>query len=256
MTILYFSATGNCLSVAKFLGGTLKSIPQLERTGKYEIQDDVIGIVSPVYNLTLPLLVKRYLIKAELKADYIFGILTYGFISGTSAEKLARVLSANGNTLHYAAHLLMADTYLPVFDMKKEIAKLPGKRVEARLAQIGQDIENRNHRIPRRNIFWRILSALMSNKMESKTGIRGINNTDRKYIVSQRCTGCKTCERICPVSNITVDDQPVFLHRCESCFSCIQNCPAGAIDLKGQRSEARFRNSGVSLKELIQANGR
>jgi len=65
MTILFFSATGNSLYVAKTLGDETKSIPQLERTGIYEIEDHVIGIVSPVYILNLPLLVQRYLKKAK-----------------------------------------------------------------------------------------------------------------------------------------------------------------------------------------------
>jgi len=65
MTILFFSATGNSLYVAKTLGGETKSIPQLERTGRYEIEDDAIGIVSPVYILNLPLLAQRYLKKAK-----------------------------------------------------------------------------------------------------------------------------------------------------------------------------------------------
>lgn len=35
MTILYFTATGNCLYVAKQLGGELLSIPQLMKNGTF-----------------------------------------------------------------------------------------------------------------------------------------------------------------------------------------------------------------------------
>ena len=50
--VLYFSATGNCLYVARELAGkdgeTL-SIPQLMRNGQFEIGADEIGLVYPVY---------------------------------------------------------------------------------------------------------------------------------------------------------------------------------------------------------------
>ncbi len=256
MTILYFSATGNSLSIAKLLGGKLKSIPQLERAGEYEITDDVIGIVSPVYNHTLPLIVRRFLSKTKLKADYIFGILTYGFTSGTSAKKLANALIANGNLLHYAANLLMADTYLPVFKMEKEIAKLPKKDVNVRFEKIRQDIGNRRCYVPQKNLFVRLLSSLISRRMESANGISAINLTDSRFLVSENCSRCRTCARVCPASNITMKTKPVFSHHCESCFACIHNCPTGALQLKGQRSKARYRNNSVTLTELIRANGK
>lgn len=256
MTILFFSSTGNSLSIAKLLGGNLKSIPQLERAGEYEIIDDVIGIVSPVYNHTLPLIVRRFLSKTKLKADYIFGILTYGFISGTSAKKLANALIANGNLLHYAANLLMADTYLPVFKMENEIARLPKKDVNARFKKIRQDIGNRRCYVPQKNLFLGLLSALISRRMESAKGISATNLTDSRFIVSENCSRCGTCAHICPVSNIKIENKPVFSHNCESCFACIQNCPAGALQLKGQRSKARYRNNSVTLKELIRVNGK
>ena len=51
MKTLYFSSTGNCLYVAKCLGGECLSIPKLIKQGIYEIKDDVVGIVFPVYGL-------------------------------------------------------------------------------------------------------------------------------------------------------------------------------------------------------------
>lgn len=256
MTILFFSATGNSLWAAKYIGGELKSIPQLERAGEYEIADDVIGIISPVYNLTLPLLVSRYLTKAKLKAGYIFGVLTYGFMSGVAAGKLVKALKANGNAIHYTACLKMVDNYLPGFRMESQTAGLPGKQVDANAASIKRDIENRLHRIPRINPIWRMISPIWNRKMELGKGMRAINNNDRKFSVTGQCIGCGTCARVCPVSNITVKGRPEFHHRCESCFACIHNCPKRAIQLKDQRSEARFRNANVALKELIEANGR
>lgn len=49
MKILYFTATGNNLYIAKRLGGELYSIPKLIKEGKYEFEDEKIGIVFPAY---------------------------------------------------------------------------------------------------------------------------------------------------------------------------------------------------------------
>ena len=46
MKVCYFTATGNCLYVAKRLGGELLSIPRLMRKGKIGIEDDAVGMVS------------------------------------------------------------------------------------------------------------------------------------------------------------------------------------------------------------------
>jgi len=250
MTILFFSATGNSLYVAKTLGDETKSIPQLERAGIYEIEDEVIGIVSPVYSLNLPLLVQRYLKKAKLKADYVFGVLTYGLLSGAATNQLLKALEANGNKLHYAADLLMVDNFLPRFKMEDEIAKSPQKNIDTHLAKIKRDIESRTHGIQHQNVLWRMMSTILSSVISQKR----INDTDTKFSVTDKCTSCGTCARVCPVSNILVEGKPTYLHHCESCFACIQNCPTRAIQMKTQRSEARFRNENITLKELIEAN--
>ena len=254
MTILFFTATGNSLSIAKLLGGELKSIPQLERANEYVIEDDVIGIVSPVYSLNLPLIVNRYLSRATLKAEYVFSVLTYGRIAGAANKVLLKVLNTNGNKLDYAANVLMVDNYLPLFKMENEIANIPKKNIDTRLEEIKQDIENRKHEVPHGDVISRVATNVMSHKVESKTGIRKINKTDLKFTVTEKCNHCGTCARVCPVSNITIEFKPVFHHYCESCFACIHNCPTGAIQLENQKSRARFRNSNVTLKEIIKAN--
>ena len=50
MKICYFTASGNCLYVARRIDDNLLSIPQLMRQEKIVIEDDAVGIVCPVYN--------------------------------------------------------------------------------------------------------------------------------------------------------------------------------------------------------------
>jgi hypothetical protein len=68
MTICYFTASGNCLYVARRIGETLLSIPQLMRQDKIENADDAVGIVCPVYAVELPFMIVDFMKKADIQA--------------------------------------------------------------------------------------------------------------------------------------------------------------------------------------------
>lgn len=46
MTVLYFSSTGNCLYIAKRIGGNILSIPVCIHAGNYKIEDSEVGITA------------------------------------------------------------------------------------------------------------------------------------------------------------------------------------------------------------------
>lgn len=71
MTICYFTASGNCLYVARKIGGTLLSIPQLMRQVKIEIEDDAVGIVCPVYAVELPFMIVDFMKKARFRNEHV-----------------------------------------------------------------------------------------------------------------------------------------------------------------------------------------
>lgn len=48
MKVIYFTASGNCLAVAKKFDAERLSIPQQMKSETYRIEDDVIGIIYPV----------------------------------------------------------------------------------------------------------------------------------------------------------------------------------------------------------------
>ena len=71
MKILYFTATGNNLYVAKRIGDEYYSIPKLIKEGRFDFEDEKIGIVFPVYNIGVPKIVEEFLNKVRLKSKYI-----------------------------------------------------------------------------------------------------------------------------------------------------------------------------------------
>ena len=140
--VLYFSATGNCLYVARELAGkdgeTL-SIPQLMRNGQFEIEADEIGLVYPVYGHMPPYMVRQVIKKARLKAEYLFAVLTYGNRKCSSVEIWDAISKKTGNRFHYISTLIMVDNWLPNFDMNEQV-KID-KHVPENLQKIASDID-------------------------------------------------------------------------------------------------------------------
>lgn len=143
MTICYFTASGNCLYVARRIGGTLLSIPQLMRQETIEIEDDAVGIVCPVYAVEMPMMVREFMARAKIRTDYFFFIYTYGMGYAEAFSHAELAAEKVGLTLSYIGAVQMADNYLPIFDMQEQIDTLPQKNVEGQIEQICRDVAER-----------------------------------------------------------------------------------------------------------------
>ncbi|NLW46267.1 MAG: 4Fe-4S binding protein [Firmicutes bacterium] len=77
--------------------------------------------------------------------------------------------------------------------------------------------------------------------------------SDKDYWVDDKCNNCRTCERICPRSNITIKEgRPVWNHDCELCFACIQWCPQEAIQYQnGTQGSGRSHHPEVKLADIL-----
>lgn len=113
MTICYFTASGNCLYVARKIGGTLLSIPQLMRQERIEIEDEAVGVVCPVYNCEMPMMVRAFMKRAKIRTEYFFFIYTYGAGFGEAYAHVKLAAEAAGLTLHYVNAVQMVDNFIP-----------------------------------------------------------------------------------------------------------------------------------------------
>ncbi|GFZ32985.1 4Fe-4S ferredoxin [Clostridium zeae] len=247
MKILYFTATGNSLYIAKSFGGEYYSIPKLMKESNFSFEDEKIGIVFPSYNNGVPKLVEEFLNKAKLKSKYIFGIVTYGMYAGATTRHLLEIGERNDIKFSYVNEIVMVDNFLPGFDMDKQLEKLPKKKIEENLISIVKDIKASKIYI-KKHSFISSGFRVLGEKFFSH------DNFQENFIVENNCNGCKTCEKVCPVNNIKVDKKPTFMSNCQSCLACTQNCPQNAIRLKNEKSRTRFKNENITLKEIIEAN--
>lgn len=263
MKILYFTATGNSLYIAKSLGGELYSIPKMDKEGTFEFTDEKIGIIFPLHAWGVPSYVADFLRKVTFNCDYLFAVTTYGIYSGAVAKHLTDIGNEAGFSFDYINRIKMVDNYVPTFDMKKEIEKEPRKEIEKHLAAIKSDIEASKKWILKENFLQKASFNYMKgrenkpfNKERLKVHVYG-EGIDNYLEVEDSCTQCGVCTRVCPVDNIEVDKENkkiALSDKCFMCFACVHHCPSNAIHIKGEVSRNRYRNSHIKLKEIVEAN--
>lgn len=265
--VLYFTGTGNCLYVARQLAGKegeILSIPQLMRKKQFEIEADEIGLVYPIYGHMPPYMVREFIKKAQLKAEYKFAVLTYGMRKCNAVEIWDGISRKAGNAFDYIGTIVMVDNWLPNFDMNDQM-KID-KHIPENLAKITSDLSNRRR--------WH--EPVTQEEREQHEGFMSLSGldpevgflmkADRSFRVTDNCIHCGICTYVCPRGNYELTGQGVKMQGdCEFCFACIQNCPQRAIQFKKNEDgtwpdgseknpNARYRNENVSLMELKLAN--
>lgn len=250
MIIFYFTGTGNLLAVAKRIGGTLISIPQIIDSQDLHYKDDVIGIVFPIYSLVAPKMVRQFLNKVKFEANYTFAIGTYGNMPGAAMFNIQKLAEEQGCRFDYTNHLLMVDNFLPVFEIGSQIEKLPKKKTEEMTAKVVADISNRKYLKASASLGLRVFTHVIDSATSN------YEKSAQKYIVNDKCTKCGICAHVCLAKNIAVTDKVQFSESCAGCEACLHHCPQNAIHLKNEKSNKRWRNPDVSLKEIIEANKR
>lgn len=106
-----------------------------------EIEADEIGIVYPIYGHMPPNMVRQFIKKAKLKADYKFAILTYGNRKCNAVEIWDKISRDAGVPFDYINTLIMVDNWLPNFDMNEQV--LIDKHIPENLEKIRADIYDR-----------------------------------------------------------------------------------------------------------------
>lgn len=265
--VLYFTGTGNCLYVARQLAGKegeILSIPQLMRKKQFEIEVDEIGLVYPIYGHMPPYMVREFIKKAQLKAEYKFAVLTYGMRKCNAVEIWDGISRKAGNVFDYIGTIVMVDNWLPNFDMNEQM-KID-KHIPENLAKITSDLSNRRrwHEPVTQEEREQHEGFMSLSGLDSEVGF--LMKADRSFRVTDDCIHCGICTYVCPRGNYQLTGQGVKMQGdCEFCFACIQNCPQRAIQFKKNEDgtwpdgseknpNARYRNENVSLMELKLAN--
>lgn len=253
--IFYFTGTGNSLAVARDiadkLGDTkLVSIADAIKEDNIDLSYMRIGFVFPVYYSNVPVIVKHFIEKLRFnKAQYIFGVMTFGGTYVTTLSKLNQYVTGQGGSLSAGFSVHMPGNYIVKYGaFPKPLQQILLKGVKKKVNKISIALKEKKVLFKAKEGSVTGFFAEIGNKSISE-----ISENAHNFHVNNNCTGCSSCSKVCPVDNIKMENrQPKWGTVCEQCMACIQWCPAHAIEYADKTAKRkRYHHPDIKISDFI-----
>ncbi len=259
--IFYFSGTGNSLAITKVISTEqneeLISISALMSKGndeyKFDLKEnEIIGFIYPIYAWAPPQMVLDFIAKltfSNYNKNYTFSIATCGENIGNTMKVLSNSLNKKGIILNSGFSIKMPNNYIILGNTdSKEIVDKKLRDAEEYLKKINGIIKERKTEVY--ELEKGIMPSVLTNIINPMFNKHAMDT--KKFYVTQKCTSCNLCEKICNCKNITVLDKPKWGKKCSQCLACLHYCPVQAIQYgKNSEKKGRYTNPNVSPTEMI-----
>ncbi len=258
--IYWFSGTGNTYWLARefaksFPGAELISIASLDRSEDVVFDADLTGIFFPVYCFGIPDILSRFLARVQPIQNqgdrFIYAVCSSGGFPGAALPLVEDTLQSKNIDLNSCFHIRMISNYIPLSEPPDR------KRMDAIFAQAERALRVAAIAVKKRKRTrpLRVFPIDTFLKFVARRAVTTLEGSDSAFhLATDKCTGCGTCSKVCPASNISMDDneRPVWHHHCEQCMACLQWCPAQAILYKDLSPDRRhYHHPDVTVRELL-----
>jgi len=238
--IYYFSGRGNTLKTALEVSRRLDHpvmAPIRKGSDCSAGKDaDTIGIFTPVIDFGIPAFVLKFIDQLQVsdKQPYIYAVVTCGGLPGAAPEQIRKQLKKKGLTLSADFLLTFGINWSASAEWQRQID---------RIAEIVKQ-KQRHPSVPTTKDKLLTLANPLAKRI--------IPSEDKKFSWNEKCTGCGTCIKLCPVNNIRLDQgRPVWLNSCEQCAACYNWCPSRAISGTNLAARNHFTNQYIKLEQML-----
>ncbi len=256
--IYYYSGTGNTLSIARQIA---KKLGNTDVISIYELRDDAkvpqkyarIGICTATCFSEPPRIVRDICEKMEiLRSQKVFIVSTCGGSDGTTRLDLKIIMQPKTDYPVRTFMIRMPPNHIVGFDpFADDVANglLEGGKEPA--AKAAEDVMND---APPEEIEEPDREAILNMSRTFNSGL-GVDRDSHEggFYVSDACTNCGICEKLCKYGTITLTDNgPVWGDDCQQCMACIQWCPQQAIRHPNVPEERKhYHNPDVTLDDML-----
>ena len=242
MVGLYFSGTGNSKYAAELFCKEYD-----KESGAYSIEDadalsavkdtNLIIIAYPVQYSTVPKIMRDYITDhSELWNNKKFFIIaTMGLFSGDGAGILGRLLESCGAEVIGGLHLKMPDSIADEKALKRPLEKNRElvKQADQKIKESVKQLKAGNPTQEGIGVLYRLAGFF---GQRAYFGHKTKRYSSKVKVDTDKCIGCGICEKLCPMNNISINEQKaVSGESCTMCYRCINKCPKQSITLLGKR---------------------
>ena len=225
--IFYFTGTGNSLYVAERIqenGEKLINMADALNKKKFNYKlekGEKIGFVFPVYFWGLPTIVAEFVKKSKLETGeletgeletgenpFIYTVITCGSFSRNADKDLGKLLKLKNLELNSSYSVKMPSNYIIIYNPpNKEDANSSLELVEKQIEKINEDVKNNKRGSFAKHGPFTIFSFFVYK-------LYGVFRKTKKFHVTEKCTNCGQCEKICPSQVIHIkDNKPKWVEK-------------------------------------------
>ena len=242
--VLFFTGTGNSGYVAKKVAEIINDnfldlFDKIKRRDFSPVESDKpFVIAAPTYSWRIPHILEEYLEKAPLEGNSkIYFLMTCGDDIGNAEKYLKKLCAKIGKEYMGCAYFRMPENYIAMFTAPnaEQASRIIAKQTEkidaaARVIASGKSFDK-----VKVDFIGKLKSGIVN------TAFYALCVKSDKFYATDDCVACGKCEKLCPLSNITVaDGKPVWGKNCTHCMACICKCPKEAIEY-GKKSQGKNR---------------